>query len=750
MTCCSSMALSQFSGREDRCSGSAEEIALASRDLGDGLRQTILFSPDMRCGACVVALESRLIALPGVELARANLTTKRITINWRTPGNLPPDFLGEMGGLGYPAFISSDEFGQTDQAMGHLLRALAVAGFCSMNIMVLSVSVWSGADHATAVTLHLLSALLAMPAIFYSGATYYRSAWKALRHRRVNMDVPVTIGVLLTFALSLYDAATGASRAYFEAATSLLFVLLVGRTLEHFMRSKARSAASALSRLMPKGATILKADGSFDYLPLEAVEAGTLLVVARGDRVPVDGVVRQGVAEIDRSIMTGESRLALLGPGGTVHAGGLNTGDPLIVEATASPETSSLAELTRVVEGMENSSSSYSGIADRAARLYAPVVHSLSAAALVLWWIVSGDFHLALSIAISVLIITCPCALGLAVPMAHVMAAKRLFEHGIVVKEGTALERLVEIDTVVFDKTGTLTAGEPKPNHIPDIDKPALAIAAALARHSNHPLARSITAMLKSEDQKLPLLTCVREIPGRGMEGQMAGEVYRLGSEAWATHSGAIGDHGTVLSRDGASILSFTFTDRLRVGALETISDLRRQGLFVQILSGDSDGAVARIAGRTGVDIFTSETSPLEKIEFVQSLRSSGRTVLMIGDGVNDAGALTAANSSMAPGTASDISRSAADFVLMRDDLRGVTEALATAKQTMQIIRQNLGIAVAYNALSIPIALSGNVTPLIAAIAMSISSLSVVGNAMRLRTTRRTDERTTGFEPAMV
>ena len=330
------------------------------------------------------------------------------------------------------------------------------------------------------------------------------------------------------------------------------------------------------------------------------------------------------------------------------------------------------------------------------------------------------------------------------------MAAKRLFEHGIVVKEGTALERLVEIDTVVFDKTGTLTVGEPKPNQIPDIDKPALAIAAALARHSNHPLARSITAMLKSEDQKLPLLTCVREIPGRGMEGQLAGEVYRLGSEAWATHSGAIGDHGTVLSRDGASILSFTFTDRLRAGALETIRDLRRQGLSVQILSGDSDGAVAKIAGRTGVDIFASETSPLEKIEFVQLLRSSGRTVLVIGDGVNDAGALTAANSSMAPGTASDISRSAADFVLMRDDLRGVTEALATAKQTMQIIRQNLGIAVAYNALSIPIALSGNVTPLIAAIAMSLSSLSVVGNAMRLRTTRRSDERTTGFEPAMV
>lgn len=744
------MALVQFSEREERCSGSAEELALASRELGDGLRQTILFSPDMRCGACVVALESRLLALPGVKLARANLTTKRVTINWRTPSNLPPDFFGEMAGIGYPAFISSDEFGQTDRTMEHLLRALAVAGFCSMNIMVLSVSVWSGADPATAVTLHLLSALLALPAIFYSGATYYRSAWNALRHRRVNMDVPITIGVLLTFALSLYDAATGASRAYFEAATSLLFVLLVGRTLEHFMRSKARSAASALSRLMPKGATILKADGSFDYLPLEAIEAGILLVVARGDRVPVDGVVREGASEIDRSILTGESRLTPVGPGETVHAGGLNTGDPFIVEATAGPETSSLAELTRVVEGMENSSSSYRGIADRAARLYAPVVHSLSAAALVFWWIVSGDFHLALSIAISVLIITCPCALGLAVPMVHVVAAKRLFEHGIVVKEGTALERLVEIDTVVFDKTGTLTTGEAEPNDIPDIDRSALAIAAALARQSNHPLARSIAAMLKTENQQLPLLTCVREIPGRGMEGQVAGKLYRLGDEAWATNSGAPGDRGTVLARDGASILSFTFTDRLRAGALETISELRHQGLSVQILSGDSEGAVARIAERAGVDIFASESSPLEKIEFVQSLRKSGRTILMIGDGVNDAGALTAADTSMAPGTASDISRSAADFVLMRDDLRGVTEALATAKQTMRIIRQNLGMAVAYNALSIPIALSGNATPLIAAITMSISSLSVVGNAMRLRTTHRPDERTTGFEPAMV
>ncbi|PWE54628.1 cadmium-translocating P-type ATPase [Metarhizobium album] len=732
MSCCAPVDLSSV---PTATGPAAEELALSSRDLGNGLRQTILAVPDMRCGACLSTLENVLRDLPEVEMARANLTTKRVTVNWRAATGEAPNLAGIIASAGYTAHLPGEDLDREDRMMSFLLRALAVAGFCSMNIMGLSVSVWAGADPDTRAAFHLLSAVLALPAVLYSGSIYYTSAWKALSHGKVNMDVPVSIGVLLSFGLSLYDTLAGAPHAYFEASTSLLFVLLVGRTLEHLMRRRARSASAALVGLMPSGAMVVAPDGSTDYLPLTMIAPGMRLRVAAGDRIPVDAIVRSGSSSLDRSFITGESRSQPADEGGKVHAGDLNLANPLTIEATATPDTSTVAELARLLEGVENGRDTYRSVADRAAQLYAPVVHSLSACALLFWWFQTGDFHLALTISISVLIITCPCALGLAVPMVQVVAARRLFEQGIVVKEGSALERLARIDTVVFDKTGTLTTSEPKLLNGEAISSQDMALAAAMASHSRHPLAKAIAAFANPSNSKAFPFTEVREHAGSGIEARLGDDRYALGRRGWATPATADGeadDARTVLGRNGKIVAAFVFGERLRAGAARTVRRLKGRGLGVHMLTGDTSVSAKAVAIRAGIDVVAAGVQPQDKVAYVRSLQSAGKTVLMVGDGINDAAALAAAHASIAPASGSDIGRSSADVIMMRDSLEAVVQSLSVSKSAARLIRQNFALAVAYNVVSIPIALTGHATPLIAAIAMSASSLTVVVNALRL------------------
>lgn len=718
---------------------SAEEVRLASRDIGDGLRQTDLSVPGIHCGGCIQKIEKTLSALPGVEQARVNLSSKRVTIRWRA-GNAPPPFTATLQGIGYESHLYDMGADEKDGTLNELIRALAVAGFAASNIMLLSVSIWAGAEPATRDMFHWISAFIAFPALLYSGRIFFRSAWQSLRHGRTNMDVPISLGVLLAFGLSLYETVHREPHAYFDASISLLFFLLIGRTLDHMMRERARVAVKGLARLAPRGALILQPDGSHAYLPVSEIKAGMTLLLAAGERVPVDARVTAGRSELDCSLVSGESLPQIAVAGTTLQAGTLNLTGPLTIVATAAAQDSFLAEMIRMMEAAEASRSVYRRVADRAAQLYAPIVHITALLTCVGWLIATGDPHLAITVAIAVLIITCPCALGLAVPMVQVVAARRLFERGIMLKDGAALERLAEIDTVVFDKTGTLTLGRPRLIDAEATDPAALALAAAIALHSRHPYSHAIAAAAGQRPASPVAFDDVSDHFGSGLQARSGDTTYRLGRAAWtlagdeAAPSAEPDEATVVLAKNGRRVAQFHFDEPLRADLHAAIAELIDSGIAVEIISGDRDKPVRQIATALGVS-HIARMSPGGKLAHIMKITAAAHKVLMVGDGLNDAPALAVAHASMAPASGADVGRNAADVVFLRESLMAVPQAIAVARNAGRLVRQNFALAVGYNAIAIPIAILGYVTPLIAAIAMSSSSVVVIANALRLNTT---------------
>ena len=708
-----------------------DEIMLASRTVEEGLRQTDLSVPAIHCGGCIQKIEKTLAELPGVEHARVNLSTKRVSIRWHA-AMTPPPFIEALNRIGYGAHLYDTAGDGKDKTQTELVRALAVAGFAASNIMLLSVSVWSGAEPATRDLFHWLSALIAFPALVYSGRIFFRSAWQALRHGRTNMDVPISIGVLLAFGLSLYETIHHGQHAYFDASITLLFFLLIGRTLDHVMRERARTAVRGLANLAARGALVVAPDGSQNYLPVEKIETGMTILLAAGERVPVDALVLKGRSELDCSLVSGESLPQPALEGATLQAGTLNLTGPLTIVATAAAKDSFLAEMVRMMEAAESGRSVYRRIAHRASQLYAPVVHLTALFTFIGWMFIEGDLHHALTIAIAVLIITCPCALGLAVPMVQIVAARRLFEQGVMVKDGGALERLAEIDSVVFDKTGTLTMGAPKLTRRTGGSE-TLALAAAIAAHSRHPYSRALAAAGRGRIEQFEI-TNISEHAGAGLEAEIGGRRYRLGRPEWAASDAIPATPETprvVLARDRHVLAAFDFDDELRPDTAAAISALKADGLAVEVLSGDRTAPVQALAAQLGLP-HVAHVSPGGKTAHVTAIAAAGRRALMVGDGLNDAPALVAAHVSMAPASAADINRNAADLVFLRESLLAVPQAIEVARRARTLVRQNLMLAVGYNLIAVPLAVMGGVTPLVAAIAMSGSSLIVVGNALRL------------------
>jgi Cu2+-exporting ATPase len=716
-----------------------DRLLAASYQLRDGTWQTDFVVPEMHCVACIKKIERGIADLPGVTHVRANLSTRRVCVKWDADKGGDSDFIDGFAKLGFAATLfDMEDLGSAAKDTGRrLLLSLAVAGFAAANIMLLSVSVWSGADAETAQLFQLISGLIAVPACLFAGRPFFGSALSALKAGRLNMDVPISLAVLLALGMSIYESLAGQHETYFDASVTLLFFLLVGRYLDHMMRERARSAVMQLSRLVPSGATKIGADGAQIYTPVSELAEGDDILVAAGDRIPVDSLIIDGFSDLDRSLVTGESVGVGARAGMEVEAGVLNLSGPLTCRVMRPAAKSFVAEVVSMMEAAEYSKSGYVRIADRAARIYAPLVHILAALSFAGWMIATGgDWHVSIYVAIAVLIITCPCALGLAVPIAQVVAANRLFRSGIMVKDGAALEKLAEVDMAVFDKTGTLTLGEPRISSIDGGSETDHALAAMMAGMSSHPAAKAV-ARLKEERAGL-LLSDISEVAGFGIEAKWKNRKVRLGRRDWvsdiASPSDTVEGSGSEVcfAQAGQAQVCFHLADTLRADAVSTIGALRQMGLGLEILSGDTRAPVQEIACVLGIENARYGLKPAEKIARIEELQANGHKVLFAGDGLNDAPALAAAHVSIAPSSASDIGRASCGLVFTGRGLSAVKTSLVVARQTSKVVRQNFALAIGYNCIAVPFAIMGHVTPLIAAIAMSASSIAVVANSLRL------------------
>jgi P-type Cu2+ transporter len=719
------------------------------------------------CGGCIARIEGAVKGLPGITEARLNFTNRRLHVAWADGGFDPAKIIETLEANGYRGhpFVPLRAEEEEAAEARRLTRYLAVAGFAAMNIMLLSVSVWSGnGSDITPETrdfFHWVSALIALPAAAYAGQPFFKNAWRALRARRLNMDVPITVGVTLALAMSVIETANHAQSAYFDSAIMLLFFLLVGRALEHAMRRKTRAVAGNLAALKGEMAHRFE-HGELVSVPVAALEAGDRVLVRSGERIPADGFVLTGHSEIDESIVTGETACRPITAGATAYAGALNYSGSLTLKVTAAGDSALIDEIERLLEKAASAKSHAMRFADRAARVYAPMVHAAAALTALGWLLAGASIHDAVVVAITVLIITCPCALALAIPAVQVVASGTLFRRSIILNAGDTIERLAEADTVIFDKTGTLTLPEPRVIDADAINHDVLQMAARLALSSRHPLA---VALSREAVVRTPYEGAVEEA-GQGVRVTIGGIEARLGSAefceaalqtpfvpaqagtrsreqgpegvppgtpAWAGTNGNDPATSKIYFAQGDRRAVIAVSQTLRPDAVEVVQALSRLGLDVHILSGDRASAVQPVARALGVAKWMGELKPAEKIAFIETLKAEGRRVLMAGDGLNDAPALAAAHVSLSPISAADLTQAQADAVFLGERLAPVLNAVVIARRARRLMSQNLWFAVIYNGVAVPLAVVGLVTPLIAALAMSGSSILVTLNALRAR-----------------
>ena len=702
------------------------------RTDADGTNHLRLIVEGMHCAGCAFKIEKALNANNGVE-ARVNVTEKRLSLVWAGDKMAGNDLLGRAETLGF-RFSPLKQAGTEDAGLKHLLRCIAVSGFASGNLMVFSMALWfSGKGSmggATRDLMHWYSALITLPTVIYAGMPFFKSAWHALRHGRTNMDVPISVAVVLASAVSLYETFQSSEHAYFDSVAMLLFLLLIGRYLDARVRAQARSAASDLLQTMQGTASVIEDTGHIRRIPSDTLMPGMRLHMAKGEKMLADGIAI-GASSVDTAAITGETLPRAVAAGDAVLAGMINMGAPLEIRIDKTQQSSLIGDIISLMQRAEQGGAAYVRIADRIARWYTPVVHALALVTFLGWWGTGASaFQPAMMCAVTVLIITCPCALGLAVPVAQVMAGGRLFRRGMLLKSADALERLEKIDTIVFDKTGTLTTGHivmDAPDHL---DVSAQAHIAGLAAASAHPLARAVAMQMPSAPAENTV-----EIDGRGIEAMLPdGRWQRLGSAAFLGVPASPDDDKMELwyGVQGVAPVRLTFSDRPHADAARVIADLRKKYRVV-LLSGDRPAAAASVAAQLGIDEWYGAVDPLRKHDMIDAEMNAGHRVLMVGDGLNDAAALSRATVSMSPSSALDIAQNAADVVYQRAGLSSVADVLSIAARTQAVVRQSFGLALGYNVIAVPLAMAGFVTPLVAAVSMSLSSLLVVGNALRLK-----------------
>jgi Cu2+-exporting ATPase len=710
--------------------------------LGGGVARLNLAVDGITCAACMFEIEGGLSRVPNVARARVNLTNRRVAVEWREGALDPASVVDRLKELGYQAHPFDPGRAERDeeQEARLLLRCLGVAAFAAMNIMLLSVSVWSG--NATDITVeqrdffHWLSALIALPAAAYAGRPFFRSGVHAVLSGRLNMDVPITVGVLLALGMSVFETLHHAEHAYFDSAIMLLTFLLAGRYLDQSMRRRTRAVASNLAALKGETACKFVGDEEVSEVPVAAIKPGDLVLVRPGERIAIDGTVSDGRSMIDQSLVTGETMPAPAEKGTSVYAGTMNVSGTLRVRVAAAAKGTLLDEVTRLLENAVEARSRYVRLADRAASYYSPVVHGTALVTMLAWVAAGASWHDAIIVAIAVLIITCPCALGLAIPAVQVVVSGALFRAGVLLNAGTAIERLADADTIVFDKTGTLTLPDSEVINAGDVAPNVLALAGRLALASRHPLA---AAVARAAGAKLPFEGAVEE-PGQGVRADCNGVEVKLGRPSFCaaeTLAAAVtaGDPeaSAIAFARGHERYVFAVRQRIRPDAATTIARLKQQGFVIEILSGDRNAAVEYVARSLGVSDFRAGMTPAAKIKRIEDLKHQGRRVLMVGDGLNDAPALAAADVSLSPVTAAHLTQAAADAIFLGERLAPVAAALGLARRAKRIMRENLWLAVVYNIIAVPVAICGLATPLVAAVAMSGSSMLVTANALRAK-----------------
>jgi len=726
------------------------------RPVGEHEREAALILEGITCSACVWLNEAHIAKQAGVTAVDINYATRRARVRWDERQIKLSQILEAVAAIGYRAHpydtAKSEQLAKKERKAA--LWRLFVAGFGMMQVMMYAVPVYLADEGTMTADIEQLmrwaSLVLTLPVIFYSAMPFFTAAWRDLKLRRVGMDVPVALGVGAAFLASCWATFAASGEVYFDSVTMFVFFLLGGRYLEMMARQKAARGVEAISMALPAFAerfAIYPGDGATERVAVADLAVDDILRVKPGETIPADGKVLAGASSVDESLLTGESKPVAKAVGDTVIGGSTNVGSPLIMAVERVGEATRLASIRRLMERAAAEKPAVVVMADRIAARFVAALLLLAAVTGAVWWQIDPDR--ALWVFVAVLVVSCPCALSLATPAVLTVATGALARRGLLVTRGHAIETLARASDFVFDKTGTLTEGRPAltetlaPGRLDAAN--ALRLAAALEQGSEHPLGRALCAA--TDTRGLPALTELVAHTGKGMEARVDGRIVRIGSPdfAGALHGAALpaaaaawsaaGDTVVALADEEGWLGCFRLADKARAGAAPAVKVLRALGLRVSMLSGDSPATVARSAEALGIEAGVGGVTPEGKHDYIHRLQAANAVVAMVGDGVNDAPVLAQAHVSIAMGGGTDLARSQADVVLLSDDLGQLAGGVVLARRTLRIIRQNLAWAFAYNLLAIPLAMAGLITPWMAGIGMSASSLLVVLNALRLQNT---------------
>jgi len=734
------------------------EILSESVRHGDGAAEAVLLLSGIRCASCVWVLEKRLGRQPGIRSVRVDQTTSRCRISWDPRQADIARIARWIGELGYSAH-RYDPAGPEETLRSEkrdLLLRLGTAAFLSAQIMTISAALYAGYFQGIGpryrTLFHLVSLALSAPVLFYSGFPFLRNALASVKRGAPGMDALVFLGSFSAFAYSVFMIPAG-GETYFDTTAMIVTLILTGRYLEAAAKVRAVETVSLLVRMAPRTAWKIPEEGRDavrlpERVAVSSLRAGDRIEVRPGERVPADGRVADGDSEADESALTGESRPVSKEPGDPVFAGTVNGGGRLVVRVTGTGDDTVLQRIVRAVEEAQASRPAIQRTADRVVGVFVPAILGLSLATLAGWLLRGHPAGSSLLASVSVLVVACPCALGLATPLAVFVGSTAARSAGIMIRGGEVLERGSKVRSVCIDKTGTLTAGRFRLTGVVGFGASradVLAAAASLEASSEHAVATALRESVPAEN--LRPVSGFRVHPGLGVEGSIGGAIGLVGRDRFLKSRGVpippeAAERAAVLSREGHTVVWLSIDARLtgllalsdtpRPEAASCAARLRGIGCFVRMLTGDSEGAAARIAEETGIEAFLSGLAPDGKAEEVRKIRKEEGPVLMVGDGVNDAPALVAADVGMAMGKGTDVAIGSADAVLMREDLRLVERFLSLSRSTMRVIRQNLFWAFTYNAVALPLAVAGTLHPIVSAGLMASSSLLVVGNSLRL------------------